>query len=338
MENLIAFYRNLISTHTSELSQIKKLLLASSILRMLVFLAALTGIYFFLGNNKVVIGIVLGTIVVFVYLVSRHADLANKKDKILALIKINETELKVLNRDYKGLPDGSKFADPMHHFSQDIDLFGKGSFFQYTNRTALEQGSEKLAQLFTENSIDSITEKQEGIKELAQMAEWRQQYAAEASLVKTEIAAKTITSWLNAYTFFVPKMMKYVPMVFSVLSILVAVLYFMDIVSGYMLAFWFFMGLGISGSFLGKINTLAAQTGKVQTVFQQYQKLISEIEKTEFTSELLRNKKAMVSREERKTSLVLNDFARVLGALDQRNNMFFGVVGNGPVVRYNCIF
>ncbi len=329
MENLIAFYRNLISRHTSELSHIKKLSLASSILRLLVFLGALTGVYFFLGNNKVVIGIVLLTIVIFVYLVSRHADLANKKDKILALIKINETELKVLNRDFKGLPDGSRFADPMHYFSQDIDLFGKGSFFQYTNRTALEQGSEKLAQLFTENSIDGIAEKQKGIKELAHMAEWRQQYAAEASLVKTEIAAKTISSWLNAYTFFVPKVMKYVPMVFSALSILVAVLYFMDIVSGYMLAFWFFTGLGISGSFLGKINTLSAQTGKVQTVFEQYQKLISEIEKTEFTSELLRNKKAMVSRKDRKTSLVLKDFARVLGALDQRNNMFFGVVGNG---------
>ncbi|MEB8327928.1 DNA mismatch repair protein MutS [Flavobacteriaceae bacterium KMM 6897] len=329
MENLIAFYKKRITEYTSELTRVKKLLLASSMLRLIIFLAALTGIYFSLGNTKLILGIILGAIVIFVFLVSRHADLVNTREKILALIKINDTEIKVLDRDYKELPMGSQFADPLHHFSQDIDLFGKGSFFQYTNRTTLEQGTEKLAQLFTENRIDGIEEKQKGIKELTQMAEWRQQFAAEATLVKTEISAKTITGWLNSYTFFVPKVMKYVPLIFSVLSILVGALYFMDIVSGYMLGFWFFTGLGITGSYLGKINTLSAQTGKVQTVFQQYQKLISQIEKTEFTSELLRNKKAMVVRKDRKTSLVLKDFARLLGALDQRNNMFFGVVGNG---------
>ncbi|MEB8346591.1 DNA mismatch repair protein MutS [Flavobacteriaceae bacterium KMM 6898] len=329
MENLIAFYKKRITEYTSELTRVKKLLLASSMLRLIIFLAALTGIYFSLGNTKLILGIILGAIVIFVFLVSRHADLVNTREKILALIKINDTEIKVLDRDYKELPMGSQFADPLHHFSQDIDLFGKGSFFQYTNRTTLEQGTEKLAQLFTENRIDGIEAKQKGIKELTQMAEWRQQFAAEATLVKTEISAKTITGWLNSYTFFVPKVMKYVPLIFSVLSILVGALYFMDIVSGYMLGFWFFTGLGITGSYLGKINTLSAQTGKVQTVFQQYQKLISQIEKTEFTSELLRNKKAMVARKDRKTSLVLKDFARLLGALDQRNNMFFGVVGNG---------
>lgn len=329
MENLIAFYRNLITTHTSGLTHVKKLLLASSMLRLIIFLSALAAIYFSLGNTRLILGIMLGTLVLFVFLVSRHADLVNKKDKLLALIKINEMEIKVLGRDYKGLPDGSRFVDPLHHFSQDIDLFGKGSFFQYANRTVLEQGSEKLAQLFTENSFEGIQEKQEGIKELAQMAEWRQQYAAEATLVKTEIAAKSISGWLNAYTFFVPKVMKYIPMVFSLLSIIIAALYFMDFVSGYVLAFWFFMGLGITGSYLGKINILSVQTGKVQSVFQQYQKLIAEIEKTEFTSELLKGRKAMVAREGRKISLVLHDFSRVLGALDQRNNMFFGVVGNG---------
>ncbi|MFT4831818.1 MAG: hypothetical protein ACI815_001468 [Psychroserpens sp.] len=329
MEKLNAFYRKRITEYTSELTRVKKLLLASSMLRLIIFLAALIGIYFSLGNTRLILGIILGTIVIFVLLVSRHADLANTKEKILALIKINDTEIKVLGRDYKELPNGNQFADPLHHFSQDIDLFGKGSFFQYTNRTTLEQGTEKLAQLFAENRIDGIEEKQEGIKELTQMAEWRQQFAAEATLVKTEISAKTITGWLNSYAFFVPRVMKYVPLLFSVLSILVVALYFMDIVSAYVLGFWVFTGLGITGSYLGKINTLSAQTGKVQTVFQQYQKLISQIEKTEFTSELLRNKKAMVARKDRKTSLVLKDFARLLGALDQRNNMFFGVVGNG---------
>ena len=49
------------------------------------------------------------------------------------LIKINQIEINVLNGDLSDLRDGDQFKDPTHFYSYDIDLFGKGSFFQYLN-------------------------------------------------------------------------------------------------------------------------------------------------------------------------------------------------------------
>ncbi len=328
MQNLSSFYQGQIEKYSTRLSQVKKQLFASSMIRLAVFCLAALGIYLVFGTTKWIVAILLFTIILFVFLVSRHTDLQYKRDKIKALIRINETEVEVLDRNFNHLPQGSEFKDPLHYFSQDIDLFGKGSFYQYCNRTALRQGSEKLAGLFTENSIENIGEKQKAVQELSKIPEWRQEFSAVASLVKTETSYKTILKWLAGYKAFVPSFTQYLPNVFSVLSIIIIALYFIGFISGWLVVGWLFLGLGITGPFLKKINKLSSDTSKIQSTFHQYQKLISEIERTGFSSELLKEKKETVISDEISTSKVLKDFSNILNALDQRNNMLFGFLGN----------
>lgn len=329
MEKLLAFYSNNISNYQLESDKVKSQLQGSSLVRLLVFVGAAVGIYVFMGNAKVIIGIVLLAIVLFIFLVSRHSDLQFKYHKFLALIRINEIEIDVLNRKFHQLPDGKGFANSTHFYSQDIDLFGKGSFYQYCNRTTLDQGSETLAEKFTENTIDDILLKQEAIKELAEKPKWRQEFAAIATLVKAEIPYKSIVSWLQQYKAFMPKAIQHVPTVFSVVSCLLFLLYFLGFVPGLAIGGWFVLGLLLSGVYFKKVSKLASDTSKVQSVFQQYQKLIVEIENQEFSSKLLKEKKQKIVQEGKKTSLVLHEFSRILGALDQRNNMIFGFLGNG---------
>ncbi|MEH6408734.1 MAG: hypothetical protein V7767_15760 [Leeuwenhoekiella sp.] len=170
MQNPTSFYKENIDKHQSSLEQVKKRLLVSSMLRLIIFLAACTAVYFTWSNSQIVIAIIIVTIALFVFLVSKHSDLQYKRDYLQKLISINETEIRVQNRDFYDLPSGEKFKNPLHFYSQDIDLFGRGSFFQYLNRTSLESGAEKLARQFTENSIDNIPQKQEAIKELDEKA------------------------------------------------------------------------------------------------------------------------------------------------------------------------
>lgn len=329
MEKLLAFYTHNISSHQEESEKVKSQLQASSLVRLLVFVGAAIGIYAFMGNTKIIIAIVLLAIVLFIFLVSRHSDLQFKYHKFLALIKINEIEIDVLHRKFHHLPDGKEFSNPTHFYSQDIDLFGKGSFYQYCNRTALDQGSETLVEKFTENKIDNILLKQEAIKELAEKPKWRQEFAAIATLVKAEIPYKNIVHWLQQYKAFMPKAMQYVPTVFSVVTGLLFLFYFLGFVPGLVIGGWFVLGLLLSGLYFKKVSKLASDTSKVQSVFQQYQKLIVEIENQDFSSELLKEKKSKIVQEGKKTSEILHEFSRILGALDQRNNMIFGFLGNG---------
>lgn len=327
------FYQAQIQLYTQELQQIKKQLALSSTLRVLLFLLVCAGVYFTFGNVKWVLASIAVGLIPFVFMVIRHNNLQYQRDLKKALIDYNETEIKVLHRNYTWLPDGSPYKDPDHAYSQDIDLFGRGSFYQYMNRTALESGSRFLATLLLENDITRISEKQKSIQELSKLPEWRQQFSAVASLVKTEIPAERVVKWLREYQSFSPSWIKAVAIGFTTISVALIVTYFTGFISGYLVFGWFLIGLAISGRYLKKVNYLAQHSSKIQSTFEQFRQLISEIEKQEFSSNLLVEKRKLILTQVKKASSTLKEFAKHLDALDQRNNMLVGVVANGFMLR-----
>ena len=333
MNILHSFYNDKITLYETRLAAVKSQLFNSSMIRLIVFGAAAFAIYFFFGSPRLILAIVILAIALFLILVSRHTDLQYKRDKLLALIKINATEIQVLKRNYHTLATGVEYKDPDHSFSQDIDLFGRGSFFQYCNRTALPQGSETLATLLKENAITAIGKKQEAIMELAQMPDWRQNFSAIASLVKTETPYTVIIKWMKQYQAFVPALMKFLPMLFSIASVVIIAGYFMGFIPGLFLIGWFFLGLIISGRFLKKINKLSYDTSKIQTTFQQYKQLIEKLEDTDFQCDLLDEKRRTIVQESGKASKILHQFSRHLSALDQRNNILIALFANAFLLR-----
>lgn len=328
-----AFYEGQIIKFQKELSGIKKKLNVSSMIRLAVFIATAASVYFTLGNTQLLIGCVLVGVTAFLFLINRHSKMQYTRDLTKALIEGNERELKVLKRDFYDLPDGSEFHNPEHVYSQDIDLFGRGSFYQYFNRTALQSGSEKLASMLLSNDIIEIQKKQESVKELSHLPEWRHYFSAIASLVKTEVKADTVLKWLEDYTSFVPSQMKLISRVFSVISLLTLGAYFFGFIAGWWVFVVFGMGLLISGRFFGKISMLSTHTGKIQTTFTQYASLLSRIEEQEFTSDTLIKKREKVISSEQSSSSILKTFSKHLDALDQRNNLLVGLIGNGFFLR-----
>lgn len=327
------FYKQQIKIYTEELQNLKRKLAISSSIRLLVFLLACFGVYFFFGNVKVIIALIFIAIITFIYLVTKHSALQYERDLRKALIAQNETELEVLNRAFHHLPSGEKYLNPNHFYSQDIDLFGRGSFFQYLNRTALESGSDYLAEIFTENKVDAIPEKQKAIQEIAEKVEWRQRFSSIASLVKTEASVTDVTSWLKDYKAFAPKWIKPVSFVFTVVSVGFFVLNYLDLLSGYVTAGWFLLGFVLTGIYGKKINELSSRTSKLQSIFDQFHKLILEIEDEEFTSEILSKKRNSVIEADTKASTTLKKFSRYLDVLEQGNIMLFGPIINGFTLR-----
>ncbi|MEG9327830.1 DNA mismatch repair protein MutS [Salinimicrobium catena] len=329
MNNPRNFYNSQIDHYKSHLSKAAQKLAFSSLLRLAVFLATAYFVYHFFGNGTVIVGVLVVGIALFLFLVSRHSNLKYERDKFRELIRINETELQVLERNFQELPDGSEFEDPLHPYSQDIDLFGRSSFFQYLNRTALVEGKQELARHFLSNDISNIEQRQEAVKELSEKADWRQNFSALAILVKTETRTQTILNWLKTYKSFVPKMMRWLPILFSGISGLVLAAFFFDLIGGIELGLWFFTGLFITGIYFKRVSLLSGSVDKVQETFHQYYQLLALIEDTDFTAEMLKNKKELIASEKEKASQILKRFSKTIDALDQRNNMIFGPLGNG---------
>ncbi|WP_417885155.1 MutS-related protein [Zunongwangia sp.] len=330
MAKHLQFYRDQIQYHQKIASGLSKQLLVSSLVRLAVFLAACFLIYFFWGNTQIVVAILIVSVVLFLFLVSRHTNLKFKRDKENALIQLNQTEIDVMeSRQFHDLPEGSEFENPNHEYAQDIDLFGKGSFFQYTNRTALYEGSKKLSAILLENNIDGIPDKQEAIQELAKKAKWRQNFSATASLVKTSESSDTIVNWFKNYKPFVPKFIKWLSPVFSIASIAIISGYIAGIVTQMQLVLWLIVGILITGFFLKRINMLSSSVSKIQDTFHQYHKLLAMLEKEEFSSEMMKVKKQIIRTKIKKASQIFKEFSKAIDALDQRNNFLFGFLGNG---------
>ena len=151
MTNPLQFYTNTKAELEKEATVLKTKSARLSTFRFAVFLGISFLIYSFLGVYPLVFIIAFIGASFFAFLISKQNTLKRKRSIVAEKIKINTTEIRVLNRDFHHLETGALFINPAHFYSNDIDLFGKGSFFQYLNRTKTNDGKAFLANTLTEN-------------------------------------------------------------------------------------------------------------------------------------------------------------------------------------------
>lgn len=329
MTNPLEFYNQQKIELENESSKLKTKLINLGIFRLAVFLATCFLVYLTFGNYPDVFIIALLGFSFFTLLVLKYVNLKREKAIADAKIGINKTEIRVLKGAFYYLDTGHEFTNPAHFYSNDIDLFNRGSFFQYTNRTSTFDGKFTLANIFTENNNDDILEKQYAINELSKKVKWRQHFSALANLVSVKNKSNAIVKWILEYKAALPKLLSKIQIAFSLISIgLIGLVSFGIISFSYVLA-WFFIGLFITGKFLKKTNNLYNETDKVRETFRQYHQLLNEIENEKFKAKNLINKQEIIKSENKKASLIFKNFSKILDAFDNRNNIIIAVLGNG---------
>lgn len=327
------FYTSEKSKFESRLSEVIARLRMFHMIRLAVFIAIAILVYVFWGDwGAVGLSAGIGALV-FAFLVFRTANLRERRTYLEALIKLNVKELEVLAGNWDFLEDGSEFKEDAHDFSQDLDLFGRSSFFQYLNRSTLNQGRTRLAKRLASNDCSEVSEKQEAIKELGQKAQWRQDFSAYGSIIETKLSEDKIISWFKEFTPFTPSYSRALVLSISTISLMAIVLYAFDVIPGVWLGIWFFVGGGIIGRVLKKVSKLASDTGRIQDTFERYHVLLDRIESEEFTSSKLIALQTKIHQEARKASDVFRDFSKLLAALDQRNNILISIPANGFFLR-----
>ncbi len=330
MKNPIEYYKSHLELYNSEAKRLYKQMTALSTLRLFVFLVTGFGVYFFFQQWQIAVPIGVFGVVVFIYLLSKYTDIKRKREFNKALVDINIDEIKIASGDFHDRNEGLQFQDPTHFYSLDIDLFGRGSFFQFINRTTINEGTQQLVNALKANHIDGIESRQDAIKELSSKPKWRQYYSATSSLVDVETPAKQVVTWLQNHKIFLPKIMSWLPMAFGLASIALFVLILLGIITYQaLIGYWLLLGLGITGRYLKKINALASNTDKVRDTFRQYATLLDLIENKTFSSELLQQKQKQIQSGDKKASDIFKAFSKSLDALDNRNNLIGAIFGNG---------
>jgi hypothetical protein len=329
MANHLEYYKSNIDNYTKDVSKLYKQLTTLSIARLLVFIATGVSVYFAFGNWQILIGIVVIGVIGFIYLLNKYTDLKHTYELKKVLVTINTEELQFAKGDFFDKSEGLQFQDANHNYALDIDLFGRGSFFQFINRTTNSEGSKTLANCLKANNTDAIVSRQEAIKDLANKSDWRQVFQANASLIKVDTKASTILSFLKTHKSFIPKYFKVVPLIISALSLIIIGLAVAQIIPAAIIGYWLFVGLFITGRYVKKTNVLSANTDRMRDTFRQYASLLSAIENESFTSNLLLAKQAKIKLEDKKASQILHELSKAMDALDNRNNLISAIFGNG---------
>ncbi|WP_421823732.1 MutS-related protein [Flagellimonas oceanensis] len=328
MRDLQGFYTSQREKHQQELQQVKKRLGLLATLRLSVFVALALGLYFLWGSSLLFVMLPLG-LALFLFLVTRFSNVKRHKEYLQRLIKINGTELDILARKFHHLPDGKEFLEPNHPYAQDLDLFGRGSFYQYANRTVLVQGREVFSNLLLDGYPKDMAQKQAAIQELAQLPEWRQHFSALAGETQPKISPDVVSDWMKNHKSFMPKWARIVPPIFALLSIGLITFAFLGWVPESLILFWYVLGAGIVGRYAKNIIAFTTKVSQAQETIQQHQRLISELEEHTFNSELLKELQKKLEVKGEKTSKILKRFSQSMTMLEQQFNLIVSFFAQG---------
>ena len=115
MEHFEQQYKKRLDAAHAKIAGLKGTLATTSILRMIAFLA-IGGSLVDLINQPPVwfYSVPLATIVAFLWLVKRFAVIQAKRNYYRAVAEINEEEIRRLNGDHEGLPDGRQWDECLY--------------------------------------------------------------------------------------------------------------------------------------------------------------------------------------------------------------------------------
>lgn len=186
------FYKDNIEKSSKESSAISTKVNIVGWSRLAVLILGVLIDYFLYRENKIgaIIIVTIFLLGVFLGLVIYHNSIFEYKNRLDLLIKINEKGLKRISGQFREFKDkGIEYLEEEHSFTNDLDVFGNNSIFQYINSTVTNGGREELAKLLKRekvlNNID-IKERQEAIRELGQKAQWRQNLIVEGKLKRSK--------------------------------------------------------------------------------------------------------------------------------------------------------
>ncbi|MEP7321720.1 MAG: hypothetical protein ABI761_07365 [Saprospiraceae bacterium] len=231
-------------------------------IRLLIFLIAVTWTWYW-WNQFLILGIGLMILLgLFFFLVRVSSALDAELNHLLHLSTINKEEIKILSGHYHHRKTGAAYLsafDPMiNNMTQDLDVFGPGSLYQYMHRTKSEQGSDQFAlSLVHSFSIDQINQRQDAIRELSPMIEWRQRLMArQMDKPVSQETQKTLHDWIIDPRFkSLSQTWYWIVIIFPLITISITILYVLDKMPGNV---YVFFGLILFG-FLGFIGSLASR-------------------------------------------------------------------------------
>lgn len=340
-ESKLSYYRNL------EISK-KKLSSRISLLRLVIFLVgALVCVNFWGGGHR---GEVLLSVlcfgICFIMLVVKHDSIIREIEAIKCKIAINEKYISRSNDSWLEFGDkGEEFIDANHQYSSDLDIFGRGSLFQWLNIAHTYYGRAKLKELFKggDKSINRIKERQKAVLELGSKnkLDFCEELECLGMLAKgIEKDPETLiaysqkeeklfnTNWIYNICYIIP-----------FITIMAIALYFLKYrIPIRLIIVLLILQLLLTAIGSVKINSILNTVNSFKSSIEAYTNIIKLIEKENFESDYLNDIKSRLISNNKPASFAIKRLQRVADSIDTRNNILAYILLNSILLwDFHCI-
>ncbi|QDK83463.1 DNA mismatch repair protein MutS [Spirosoma sp. KCTC 42546] len=270
-------------------------------------------------------GSLLAGLIGFLVLLKKHQTVRRKRDLSHQLTFINQDEAARLKRQYLRSETGDQFASPTHHYSGDLDVFGKHSLFRLLNRTHTYEGQNRLANwLKSPSNPDGIRLRQQAASELKPQLDWRQQFEALANLEESVgRSPDAVVKWAMAESSTLPGYLNIVRFLFPVITVSLFVAWLL----GYMPGTAVLLGLAVHGLVLSqtaaKAKEASEQTFEISTALRAFQALFREAEQVKGDTVRLRAIRQALMSKDRSASKAIGQLGQLTEGLNYRRNPYF---------------
>lgn len=306
-----------------------------SMLRLIIFVSSLGfAAYFYLYKKYYFsIGLILIGLVIFIVLMLKHSKVIENKRLAASILSINELSIMRIKGEWKSFKDkGEDFKDNEHNFSDDLDIFGESSLFQWINNAHTPLGRIRLKErlVFPELNNNKIYKTQQSVKELSKEIGWRQRFAAEGSFILTDkLETNELFAWAEKKSQISNKVYFKLLLILLPLATIVSIVLYLFLHNiGYIIPL-VLIGVNLSVLKLGEKQ----RTEILDTIFKYkknlklYYKMLKLAEEKSFHSELLKDIQHNFLGEKEKASEAIHRLSKVSDKISDRSN-FFNIIIN----------
>lgn len=312
---------------------ISKKIRFTSVLRILVFISTIIGVYLGTYLNLIfVFSILTLGVIFFIVLVNRHLKLYKQKKWQQAVAKVLEEEISIIKGESNPENSGLEYVDDEHPFTGDLDVFGKKSIFRLINRTSTLKGKNSLANIlsFPLKNEAHLKQRQEAITELKEKTNWRINFQANGKIneeKKGEI--ESLLSWAQQDSSgFSTTFYKSMLIINPIIGLSLMVLSIIGILSSSWLVFFLLLPLMLVGTKLGEINKQHGLMSKRTSLLEKYSGLFNMVEKEKFETLLLCEIKNDFCGKKHSANTEIRGLSKIMTSFDYRLNMLMGIILN----------
>ena len=239
------------------------------------------------------------------------------------LIEINQDEIKALAGQYLHFDNGADHIPHDHLYSNDLDLFGKASLYQYLNRSTSAVGRTTVAKWLLDAADEPvILKRQIAAKELHGKTEWRQSLQAFGKEKKIEHSTyQRLQEWMQEPNSFINnKVWRAMQLLVPVIMLTVVALNIFDLLSDPARNILLIASAILAFFISKKVVPIHDKVSKITEELSVLSDSIYLIENTPFSSPLLTELQAFYKHENFTASGEMKKLKGIVQRMDWRLN------------------